>query len=357
MPLLEMLPLTAGTTQWDVWGTVARISVTDPATLDDAAALVRTELDAVDAACSRFRSDSEIQYAARAGGRTVTISPLLADLVRTALDAARTTDGDVDPTLGNRLAELGYDRDFAAINATAVNETAVNETAAERGENCGADPFGYDSALGYDDNIADKRGGHLTVHTAPDWRDIRLDGNRLTVPADVQLDLGATAKARAADLCAALVSARCRTGVLVGLGGDIATAGPAPTISAPHHEAPPNRPPHDGWRILVRDGLDEPADTVTIPAGAALATSSTISRSWQQGQRTLHHILDPATATPAPRVWRTVSVAAYTCVQANTLSTAAIVRGHRAISWLRHLHAPARLIAADKTVTTVGAWR
>jgi thiamine biosynthesis lipoprotein len=302
MPLLETLPITPGCTQWELWGTVARIVVTDPDRLEYAAELIRTELDAVEVACSRFRTDSEVHDVARAGGRPVRVSARLADLVGAGLHAARATDGDVDPTLGAAMDAIGYDRDFDAIR-----------------------PAGHPP---------------LYVHRHTDWRDVHLDGTELTVPAGTLLDLGATAKAWAADRCAALAASACGTGVLVALGGDIATAGAAP----------------GGWPVLVRDGADQPACTVLLPCGAALATSSTISRSWSAGRRRLHHILDPRTGRPAPRRWRTVSVAAVECVRANTLSTAAIVRGEHALPWLRSLGVPARLVATDGTVTTVGSW-
>ena len=125
------------------------------------------------------------------------------------------------------------------------------------------------------------------------------------------------------------------------LGGDIATAGPAPD---------------GGWQIRVQDGPDQPYAAVTLPGGAALATSSTHSRRWRSAGELVHHIIDPRTGRPAAPVWRTTSVAAFTCVRANTLSTAALVRGAAAVAWLRELGAPARLVAADGTVVTVGAW-
>jgi thiamine biosynthesis lipoprotein len=165
----------------------------------------------------------------------------------------------------------------------------------------------------------------------------------------VRLDLGATAKAFAADRCAALVALRCDTGVLVSVGGDIATAGPAPDDRIGHGYG-------HGWGVRVQDGHGEPACTVTLPAGAALATSSTIARTWQSGTLKLHHILEPRTGAPARAVWRTASVAARTCVDANTLATAALVRGTRARQWLESLGAPARLVAADGDVVTVGGW-
>jgi len=304
MPLCEALPAGAGTAQWPVWGTTARLVVTDPGRLADARALVEVRLAAVDEACSRFRDDSEIRQVQRAGGRPVRVSPLLADLVAAALAAARRTGGDVDPTIGGAMARLGYDRDLAFVS---------------------------------------KNGSWTTVRAepAPDWRQVHLDGCELTVPAGVLLDLGATAKACTADDCARLVAEECGTGALVSLGGDIATAGP---------------PPDGGWQVLVRDRSGDPECTVTLPAGAALATSSTVSRQWRNSGRLLHHILDPRTCRPALPVWRTVSVCAYRCVDANTLTTAAIVRGSAAPAWLRSLGVPARLVSADRQVTLVGGW-
>ena len=70
----------------------------------------------------------------------------------------------------------------------------------------------------------------------------------------------------------------------------------------------------------------------------------------------LHHIIDPATGQPAGRCWRTVSVAAATCVGANAAATAAIVLGTRAPAWLTARSLPARLVSDDGDVTTVAGW-
>ena len=106
----------------------------------------------------------------------------------------------------------------------------------------------------------------------------------------------------------------------------------------------------------MQDDPGDPSTTVVLPDGAALATSSTVSRQWLRNGRWLHHILNPRTGLPARPVWRTVSVAAYHCVDANTFSTAAVVRGDEALTWLRRLGAPARLVTADRRVLTVGQW-
>ena len=49
-------------------------------------------------------------------------------------------------------------------------------------------------------------------------------------------------------------------------------------------------------------------------------------------------------------------VAAGSCADANTASTAAVIRGHRAIGWLTRLGLPARLVDATRVVFTVVRW-
>src|SRR5215470_7768124 len=185
---------------------------------------------------------------------------------------------------------------------------------------------------------------------APGRQTVELDTERRTVrvPATVMLDLGATAKALAADRAAARISAAVSGGVLVNLGGDIRVAGP---------------PPAGGWRVGILDdlvcaasaGRAGPGRAVIIRDGG-LATSSTRARAWQRGGTRLHHIIVPGTGLPADSCWRTVSVAAATCVDANTASTAAILRGERAARWLDELHLPARLVRRDGTTVLTGGW-
>ena len=293
-----------------VFGTTAVLLVTEAAALSQARTLADTELAAVDRAASRFRPDSELAALNAADGAQVPISELFADLIGAALRAARLTGGHVDPTCGRALARLGYDRDFAEIRA----------------------------------------GGPASLATVtgpvPGWRRVELDpdARQARLPAGTQLDLGATAKAWAADHCAELIASRLRCGVLVSLGGDMAVAGPVPD---------------GGWRVRVTDdhaaGPQAPGQTVSITAGG-LATSSTTVRTWAAGGRQVHHIIDPATGEPARSCWRTVSVAAGSCLDANTASTAAIIRGQAAPGWLNDAGLPARLVRPDGTVLTTAGW-
>jgi FAD:protein FMN transferase len=289
-------------------GTTALLSVTDPATLERGRAVLEAELDAIDRACSRFRDDSELVRVNRdAGGPPVAIGPLLAAALEVALRAAQLSGGDVDPTVGRALRLVGYDRDFALIQ---------------------------------------RRGGAPTGEALPaaDWRCVELDARQGTVriPAGVELDLGATAKAFAADQAARRLHTMLGIGVLVSLGGDIAVAGPAPP---------------GGWSVGIADdhACGDPAETVAVASGG-LATSSTDVRRWRRGSRELHHLIDPRTGLPAVSPWRTVTVAAGSCADANIASTAAFIRGEEAASWLARLRLPGRLVRRDGRIGRVGGW-
>jgi thiamine biosynthesis lipoprotein ApbE len=169
----------------------------------------------------------------------------------------------------------------------------------------------------------------------------------LTVPAGTRIDLGATAKAFCSDRSAQLISAEVGGGVLVSLGGDISVAGQAPD---------------DGWAIRVQDLPGNPSDMVDGPSAlvtiysGGLATSSTAARRWKRGGQWMHHILDPRTGAPVNSPWRTVSVAAASCVDANIASTACIIRGESAPRWLESLGLPARFVFNDGRVRTVADW-
>jgi thiamine biosynthesis lipoprotein len=292
--------------EWEVWTTRARLVVTDPTVLERATTLVRGLLDEVDRAASRFRPDSEVRLIAASAEQVHTVSPLLADLVRAALVAAAETDGDVDPTLGTVLTRLGY------------------------GEG------GLGSGPGAEVPLP-----RWTAQRRATWRDVDLEGNRLRMPPGTLLDLGATAKAVTADRVAEEVAAAFGCGVMVSLGGDLRVAGPEPT---------------QGWNVLVQDGEAEPASHVRLTGAAAVATSSTLHRRWRRNGQLMHHLIDPATRLPAAAVWRTVSVAAATCVRANTLSTQAVLLGDAAPEALTEAGVSARLVAADGEIVLVGGW-
>jgi FAD:protein FMN transferase len=302
-----------------VWGTTATLLVTDPRRMDRARRELDAEITAIGDACDRFRSDSELSRLNSRSGSPVHVSRPLAETLRHALRVAALTDGAVDPTVGGALIAAGYDRDLAEVRRRPSDFPVV--------------PHGVDAGA-----------VRVEIRQINAWRSVRLDADVVWTPAGVVLDLGATAKALAADRAADRAARATGCGVLVSLGGDVAVAGP---------------PPGGGWRVRVSDdhraGPDEPGQDVTIMTGG-LATSSVTVRRWRRGNRWLHHIIDPATGDPAASCWRTVSVAAATCVDANAAATAALVKGGGAVGRLARRGLPARLVDSGGSATTVAGW-
>ncbi len=296
----------SGTWVGSAWSCTVRLVVLDEAALRPATADLQALLRRVDAAASRFRADSALSIANARAGRPTPVPMLLADLVAAALRAAAQTDGAVDPTVGLDLARLGYDRDIEAVRARESIERPDAAPAARR-----------------------------------NWRAVRLqrDAGLLRVPLGAALDLGATAKAWTADHAARTLAHRYDTGVLVELGGDLAVAGNAPA----------------GWCIRVAERAGADGQLVRI-RGGGVATSTTTVRTWQRAGHTMHHIVDPLTGRPARGPWRTVTVAAPSALAANTASTAALVRGERALSWLDERHLAARLVADDGSILATRRW-
>ena len=293
-------------------GTTATVAVTDPAALDLGAQLLMEDLDAIDGACSRFRPDSELARLHDAAGAPVQVSPLLFEAIDVACAVACATGGAVDPTVGAAMSALGYDRDFAHL-------------------------IGGDAC--------DRRGGP-PPRPAPGWWRIGRDRASRTIrlPAGVQLDLGSSAKAFTADRAAARIARTTSSGVLVSIGGDVAVAG---------------SPPEGGWAIGIAMDSSHPTEgvdqVVAIRRGGLASSSTAVRRWWHDGQER-HHILDPTTGESAEAFWTLVSASAACCVQANALTTAAVVWGRRAGRKLVAFGQPARLVRHDGAVMTMHGW-
>jgi thiamine biosynthesis lipoprotein len=291
-------------------GTTATVGTTDARAADRGLQLLAEQLSALDETCSRFRSDSEIVgLEGRSHDQPIPVSPLLFEVLEVACVIAARTAGIVDPTVGSALVALGYDRDFAELDQGAADSTPP-------------------------------------ARPAPGWWRIRLDPTKRTVavPDGMHLDLGATAKAFAADRAAQHLAGTLECGVLVNLGGDVAVAG---------------RGPRDGWSVGIASHCTTPVEDVDLVLAVhtgGVATSGTTGRSWTRNGRRMHHIVDPWTGEPAPPHWSMVSTLAPTCVEANAWSTAAVVWGPDAPGNLSAHDVAARLVNADGRVTTVGNW-
>ncbi|TIC80439.1 FAD:protein FMN transferase [Nocardioides sp. GY 10113] len=287
-------------------GTSVFVAVRDPGELARARHLAAQVLADVDATCSRFRSDSDLSRVNAHPGEWVEVDPLLVAAVEVAVAAARATEGLVHPLLGRRLVELGYDRDFGTLV-----------------------------------EVGDREGVESDPPELLAWARIGLDPTgALRIPPGTALDLGATGKAWAADLIGSAYDEHLRASAAVSVGGDLRIA----------------RPDGRGWQVAISERPDAPPEALVDLDRGGLATSSTRVRRWTRAGARHHHVLDPRTGHPAREVWRTVTATGATCSAANTASTASIVLGGEAPSWLADHGVTARLVARDGAVRTVGSW-
>lgn len=290
-------------------GTTATVVVQDPAAAEPAERALAAELEALDAACSRFREDSELNMLHADAGRSVRVGSLLFEALEVAVRAAERTGGAVDPTIGNAIADLGYDADLDQVQARTA-----------------APPKALGAVVGY-----------MHVQLNSRTRTVRI-------PRGVRLDLGSTAKALGADRAAARIAGEVRGGVLVSLGGDVAVAGP---------------PPAGGWAVGIARESSTPAglvDQVVAITHGGLASSATSVRAWQVGDRQAHHIIDPRTGDSVAPYWDLVSATGTSCVEANVVTTASIVWGEQALDRLAGFDQSVRLVRFDGKVFCVNGW-
>lgn len=289
-------------------GSVHRIAATQPDQLAAAVHVARSHLADLDRAVSRFRPDSEVSALARLaehGRASSPASPVFVSYLRAALRVARLTDGLVDPTVGRAVAAAGYDADLAVVRLRSGS----------------GDPDRTD--------------------VVPGWSRVSVsDDGWVGVPRHTLLDLGASAKAHAADTIAALLAEDLPGGFLVDLGGDIATSGAVPV---------------GGWRIGI-ELADGTVAQVVEGRGQGFATSSTQLRTWHVGGRERHHLIDPRTGRTALAHWAQVTCSGASALEANAASSAAVILGPNAPAWLTSHGIPARLDALDRTVVRTPGW-
>ena len=254
---------------------------------------------------SRFLPESELSLLNNKSGVPVVMSELLYAVLKTALDAAKATQGVYDPTLLRQMVRIGYDRTFDELPA---NQPATS----------------------------------ITISPGGGWREIQLDEKRrrVTLPPGVGLDFGGIAKGMAVD---AALSSLQQVGIdtaLVNAGGDLAVLG-VPLETEQWPIAVPGK--HQSWNIPLRQG--------------AMATSGVARRRWQQGGQQRHHLLDPRTGASAQSGLWSVTVVAARCEQAEVGAKVAFILGRkRGADFLRTHGLAGLLVCEDGTWEAVSPW-
>jgi thiamine biosynthesis lipoprotein len=237
---------------------------------------------------SRFRPDSELNRLNAQAGMPVQVSSELMDVILASLEAARSTEGLVDPTLKDAMLAIGYDRSFEHLMPDGA-----------------APPLSSSASQG------------------AGWWDIRCEPELglVHLPAGVHLDLGGVGKGWAADRAAESLGVY--GPALVDAGGDIAVSGP------------PDR--STGWPVAVTDPRHpegEPLAILKLTRGG-VATSGRDFRHWTRDGVPQHHILDPKTRRPAETDVLTATVIAPSALEAEAAAKAVLIQGRRrGLAWL-----------------------
>jgi len=257
----------------------------------------------VEAACSRFDHDSEVLRLLDRVGEPTPVSAILYEAVAFAIAVAHASHGAFDPTIGHRLAERGFARNYR------TGETIATPLVA---------------------------GEH------PTFRDVRLDPHRrtITLQRPLVLDLGAVAKGLAIDLAGQELAPLGR--YLIDAGGDIAVRG--------------RNPSGEPWRIGIRHPRQDAALLTTLRlTDVAVCTSGDYERP-APAPAAGHHIVDPRSGR-SPEAVASATVIAPSAMAADALGTAAFILGPRhGVRFLARQGVAGMIATPDTTIHTAPAF-
>jgi thiamine biosynthesis lipoprotein len=291
-------------------GTEIRVACTGP-TASRRSQRALAAIRRVERHLTRFDPASELSRLNADPRDAVPASAVLRDGVRSALWAARHSDGLVDPTLLGDLERAGY--------RTSITGTRRNGPTAA--------PVPYPARP-------------AQSSPAAAWMDIGVDDDAGTIsrPPGVRLDLGGTGKGHAADLAARALDGAPRW--IVDCGGDLRVGGTDGEEEI--HVARPGANPGDAPLAILR------------LADGAVATSATHARRWTASDGGVaHHLLDPSTGEPAWTGLVQVTALAGSVLAAETFAKSALLRGAEGARQLLRVHGGI-LVHDDGAVEHVG---
>jgi len=248
------------------------IVVGDPALLD----VAERRIEQLESRWSRFRPDSEVSLLNRRAGHLVPVSADTVLLVERAVEAWRLTGGSFDPTVLGAMVRAGYDRSFDELK-----------------------------------DAVDVPAGHSELLIG--CTDITVVPDAVQLPSGTGFDPGGIGKGLTADIVATELVQAGATGVCVNMGGDLRLLGEGPEGAA--------------WTVaLEHPWLTAPMVLVGLNHGA-VATSTTLRRTWRADGEWRHHLIDPMTGEPSDSDLDLVSIVAGETWQAEVLAKAALLRG------------------------------
>ena len=263
--------------------------------------VTKTFIDECEQRFSRFLPASELSELNRSAGDWIQISDDLMEMLQLSMKYYTETNGIFDPSILSDLKQIGYDRSMDEIRA---NGASV--------------PTGVSNRT-----------------SRPAFHEISLDmaDNRARLPRGMEIDLGGIAKGWIVEKAAQLLNQYVEV-CGVSAGGDILFIGR----------------PLDGmdWDIYLEDPRSptEMLAQLHIRSGA-VATSSTMKRTWSQGEKIRHHLIDPRTGEPARADWLSVTVISPSVIAAEVYAKAILIAGERELPNLLGTKQDLTFIAVD----------
>jgi len=259
-------------------GTVARVVRESDRGVDVASVFAEIERR-----LSRFDPRSDLSRLNADPRANVPAAPLVRAAVAAALHAASLTGGLVDPTLLGALRRAGYSDSRAHVRAASLSRAL--------------------------DSAPPRRPAQPAM--AAEWRTVEVDDRAGVIcrPPGLELDLGGSVKGWAADLLAARLRRHGRCAV--DCGGDlrvVATRG-------------------EPWEVRVRHPLTGATALTLLVRSGGVATSGIDARLWERDGEFAHHLIDPATGSPAWTGLIAATALAPTALDAEALAKAALLSG------------------------------
>ncbi len=258
---------------------------------------------------SRFLPASELTQLNRSAGEWFPVSDDLMELLQLSMKYYLETKGIFDPTVLTELKRIGYDRSMDEIRS---NGNTSQPHASKRTSKPAFNEISFD-----------------------------LADNRVRLPRGMEIDLGGIAKGwivketahrlhRYAETCA------------VSAGGDMYFIG---------H-------PSDGtdWDIYLEDPRDASQMLTQLHVGSGgVATSSVMKRTWRQGEKVRHHLIDPRTGEPAKTDWLSVTVISPDVIAAEVYAKAILIHGEYELTQLLDSQQDMTYIAVDSQGSLSGS--
>ena len=177
-----------------------------------------------------------------------------------------------------------------------------------------------------------------------DYTKLKLEGDMVTLPAGMAIDLGAVAKGYIADKAAEYLKEKGVESAILNLGGNVVALG--------------GKPDGREWSIGIQDPEKENGKSgySVMVADKSVVTSGIYQRGFDKDGVRYHHILDRATGWPVQNGLASVTIITGSSAMADAMSTACFVLGRdMGMSFAEEMGVQAVFIGTDGKVSCTPA--